>query len=84
DGLYSKIQEVKQAVDGIDSGGTGGGGGLTDEQFNSFMGSISGLNRSIYSAADGTNTTLNGIKDVVRPLDWKLDETNRKLYDVNN
>uniref|UniRef100_UPI00188C52FF hypothetical protein n=1 Tax=Vibrio anguillarum TaxID=55601 RepID=UPI00188C52FF len=84
DGLYSKIQEVKQAVDGIDSGGTGGGGGLTDEQFNSFMGSISGLNRSIYSAADGTNTTLNGIKDVVRPLDWKLDETNRQLYDVNN
>ncbi|MBF4364959.1 hypothetical protein EAY40_22520, partial [Vibrio anguillarum] len=52
--------------------------------FNSFMGSISGLNRSIYSAADGTNTTLNGIKDVVRPLDWKLDETNRQLYDVNN
>ncbi|MBF4375484.1 hypothetical protein [Vibrio anguillarum] len=66
------------------SGSTGGGGGLTDEQFNSFMGSISGLNRSIYSAADGTNTTLNGIKDVVRPLDWKLDETNRQLYDVNN
>lgn len=30
DGLYSKMQEVKQAVDGIDSGGGTGGGGSVD------------------------------------------------------
>ncbi|OXX57726.1 hypothetical protein [Vibrio sp. V10_P2A27P122] len=64
--------------------GNSGSGGLPEQQFNSFMGSISGLNGTIYSAANNINTNLQEIKQTVRPLDWKLDETNRQLYDVNN
>uniref|UniRef100_UPI00188ADD9B hypothetical protein n=1 Tax=Vibrio anguillarum TaxID=55601 RepID=UPI00188ADD9B len=82
---YSEsLDSILTTLHSINNSSNSGSGGLPEQQFNSFMGSISGLNRSIYSAADGTNTTLNGIKDVVRPLDWKLDETNRQLYDVNN
>lgn len=82
---YSEsLDSILTTLHSINNSSNSGSSGLPEQQFNSFMGSISGLNGTIYSAANSINTNLQEIKQTVRPLDWKLDETNRQLYDVNN
>ncbi|ASF99821.1 hypothetical protein CEG15_06480 [Vibrio anguillarum] len=82
---YSEsLDSILTTLHSINNSSNSGSGGLPEQQFDGFMSSISSLTGAVYSTNNGLNGTLNDIKQVIRPLDWKLDETNRQLYDVNN
>ncbi|ENM2843772.1 hypothetical protein ACTWE4_003490 [Vibrio cholerae] len=63
--------------------GSGGGSGLPDSQFNSFMTSMSTTRSMISSNANNIVSAVRDVREAVRPVEFGINAVNEKLQLVN-
>lgn len=67
----------------LSDSGSGGGSGLSDSQFNSFMTSMSTTRSMISSNANNIVSAVRDVREAVRPVEFGINAVNEKLQLVN-